>query len=80
MEAYESVALRDQNRKINGTRLTYTTDNQRYVITGAPVTIDDECHRETKGRTLTYDKAADTVVIDGTDRTRTQTKGGGKCQ
>ena len=80
MEAYESIALRDQDRKIRGSRLTYTTDDQRYVVTGAPVTVNDECKGETRGRTLTYDKAADTVVIDGSEQARTQTKGGGKCQ
>ena len=78
MEAYESVSLRDRNRKIVGSRLTFTADDQRYVIAGAPVTINDECDRATTGRTLTYDKAADTVVIDGNERIRTQTKGG-KC-
>lgn len=80
VEAYESVALREQSRRINGLRLTYTNADQRYVVTGAPMTVNDECDREASGRTLTYDKSADTIVIDGNEQTRTQVKGGGRCQ
>lgn len=80
MEAYELVAFSHESRTIKGTRLTYTADDERYVVTGAPVTIADECSRESKGRTLTYDKAADTIVVDGNQQIRTQTKGGVKCQ
>lgn len=79
-EAYESLTLREQNRKTTGRRLTYTADDERYVITGAPVTIVDECGRETVGRTLTFLKASDNVVVDGNQQIRTQTKGGSnKC-
>jgi len=31
------------------------------------------------GKTLTFNKGADTIVVDGGDQIRTQTKGGGKC-
>src|SRR5205807_7261058 len=31
VEAYEQVTLRDRHRKTTGTRLTYTTDDARYV-------------------------------------------------
>lgn len=81
LEAYESLTLREQNRKTTGRRLTYTADEERYVITGAPVTIIDECGRETVGRTLTFLKATDNVVVDGNQQIRTQTKGGSnnKC-
>ena len=57
---------------------------RRLAWTGLPVAIVDQCGRETKGRTLTFHKATDTIQIDGNDRARTQTKGGGasndKCQ
>ena len=59
--------------------MTYTTADERYVVTGAPVTIVDECGRETTGKTLTFVKATDTIVVDGNEQIRTQTKGGGKC-
>ena len=78
-EAYESVTLREQNRKTTGERMTYTPDDERYVIVGAPVKIVDQCERETTGRTLTFLKATDNIVVDGNQQTRTQTKGGGKC-
>jgi hypothetical protein len=55
--------------------LTYTTVDGRYVVTGTPVTIIDECARETVGKTLTYLKTADTMVVDGNEQTRTQSKG-----
>ncbi len=75
------LTLREQNRKTTGSRMTYTAADERYDVTGAPVTIVDQCGRETSGRTLTLHKATDTIEIDGNDRTRTQTKGGSdKCQ
>jgi lipopolysaccharide export system protein LptA len=74
------LTLREQGRKTTGARLTYTAADEIYVVTGLPVTIVDQCGRETKGRTLTFHKATDTIQIDGNDRTRTQTMGGGdKC-
>ena len=45
-EAYEKLTLREQNRKTTGARLTYTTADEKYVVTGAPVKIVDECERE----------------------------------
>jgi LPS export ABC transporter protein LptC len=78
-EAYDDVTLRDQNRTTTGTRLTYTTADQRYVVTGTPVKVLDECRRETIGRTLTYLKSSETITIDGNDQTRTQTKGNAQC-
>lgn len=78
-EAYDSVTLREQNRKTTGNRMTYTTADERYVIVGAPVKIVDQCERETTGKTLIFLKATDNIVVDGNRQTRTQTKGGGKC-
>ena len=79
-EAYESVVLREQNRETKGSTLIYTTTNETYVVTGAPVKIVDQCQRETVGRTLTFNKGTDSIVVDGNARLRTQTKGGnGNC-
>ena len=44
--------------------------------------IIDQCERETTGKTLTFIKSTDQIVVDGNQQTRTQTKGGaggGKC-
>jgi LPS export ABC transporter protein LptC len=76
-EAYGALTLREQNRKTTGERLTYTTSNETYVVTGLPVTILDECGRPTEGQKLTFVQATDTVNIDGGTEARTQTKGGG---
>jgi LPS export ABC transporter protein LptC len=79
-EAYGAMTLREQNRTTTGERLTYTTSNETYLITGLPVTILDECGRPTEGQTLTFVQATDTVNIDGGDEIRTRTKGGGTCR
>jgi hypothetical protein len=62
------VTLRDRNRTTTGSRLVFTTADERYVVTGTPVKVVDECGRETIGRTLTYLKSADTVTIDGNEQ------------
>ena len=79
-EAYEKLKLREQSRITIGARLTYTTADEKYLITGLPVEIADQCGRKTTGKTLTFTKATDTIVVDGSDQIRTHTKGGGKCQ
>ena len=79
LEAYDTLTLREQNRTTTGSRMTYTTADEKYVVTGTPVTIIDQCERETTGKTLTFVKATDSIVIDGNQQIRTQTKGGGKC-
>jgi LPS export ABC transporter protein LptC len=80
-----ALTLREQGRKTTGTHLVYTAADEKYVVTGLPVTIIDQCNRETKGRTLTLYKSTDTIQMDGNDRARTQTKGASsassdKCQ
>ena len=72
------MTLRDQDRTTTGARLTYTTADERYVVSGVPVKVVDACHRETVGKTLTYLKAAGTIVVDGNAQTRTQTTGNGQ--
>ena len=75
------MTLREQNRTTTGTHMTYTADRETYVVDGLPATVVDECGRETIGRTLTFVKATDTIVVDGNQQIRTQTKGGtAKCQ
>ena len=75
-EAFEAVTLREQNRETTGTKMVYTTANETYVVSGAPVKIVDECQRETTGKTLTFNKGTDRIVVDGSSQIRTQTKGG----
>lgn len=79
VEAYDKVTLADQGRKTSGSRMTYYGADQRYVVTGTPVTAVDECGRETIGRTLTFFKSADRLVVDGNEQVRTRTTGASKC-
>jgi lipopolysaccharide transport protein LptA len=80
-EGEDKLTLREQQRTTTGARMTYTAARETYVVTGLPAKIVDECARETIGRTLTFVRATDTIVVDGNQEIRTQTKGGsGKCQ
>ncbi len=74
------LTLREQGRVTTGSDMTYSAADERYDVTGAPVSIADQCGRVTNGRTLTFRKATDTIQIDGNRRVRTQTKNGSKCQ
>jgi lipopolysaccharide transport protein LptA len=79
-EAYDAITLTEKARKTNGDRLTYFGDEEKYVVIGAPLKIVDECGAETLGRTLTFLKAADRIIIDGNPQMRTRTQGGAKCR
>ncbi len=78
VEAYTKVTLQSEARTATGDRMTYFSADERYLMLGAPVKIVADC-RETIGRTLTFFKSVDRIVVDGNEETRTQTKGGGKC-
>jgi len=75
-----NLVLREQGRRTTGSKLTYSTTDERYDVSGGPVTVTDQCGRVTTGRTLTFRKATDTIEVDGNRRVRTQTKNGSKCQ
>jgi hypothetical protein len=79
MEAYDGVVLKETGRTTNASRVSYFSEDQRFVATGAPVKVVDECDFETVGRTLTFHKATDTILVDGQKQFRTQGKGSGKC-
>ena len=81
LEAYTNVNARVDTRIATGARLTYYADDERYVLVGAspvPVKVVDSC-RETSGKTLTFFKTADRIIVDGNEEIRTQTKSGGPC-
>jgi lipopolysaccharide export system protein LptA len=77
VEAYEAVTLREQRRKTTGSRMTYTASDGRYVVTGEPATVLDECGRETVGQKISFQRASDTVTVDG--GTQRATTRGGTC-
>ena len=65
-------------RRATGGRLVYRSEGERYEMVGAPVRIVEEC-RETTGKTLTFFRSADRIVVDGSEQTRTEVKGSGGC-
>jgi LPS export ABC transporter protein LptC len=81
LEANTAVTVRLDTRVATGDRLTYFTEDERYVITGiatVPVKIVEEC-RETSGRTVTFFKSTERIIVDGNEEVRTQSKRGGPC-
>lgn len=78
VEAYEAVTWREAGRSATGDRLSYVAAAQRYEFTGRPVRIVEEC-RESTGRTLTFYKSTDRVLVDGQQVARTRTKSGSNC-
>ncbi len=81
LEAFTDVRLKLDTRTAMGARLTYHADEERYVLTGsatAPVKVVEAC-RETVGKTLTFFRSTDRILVDGNEEIRTQTKGGGPC-
>lgn len=78
LEARGAVTVRLDTRVATGVELVHHTGDARYEMHGAPVRLVEEC-RETTGRTLTFFRAADRILVDGNEETRTQTKGGGRC-
>jgi LPS export ABC transporter protein LptC len=82
LEAEGAVSLRSEGRSSTGLHLTYLAADARYVMRGAPVRVLEqrpgEC-RETLGRTLTFFRSTDTILVDGNEESRTQSISGGKC-
>ena len=76
LEAYNRVTMVLGARTASGDRLTYHAREERYVMSGTgvtPVSIRESC-RETTGRTLTFFKSTDKMVVDGNETRRTETK------
>ena len=81
LEAYTNVTVRVDTRIATGARLTYFSEDGRYLLSGAPnigVAVVEGC-RETTGKTLTFFKSTDRIIVDGNEELRTQTKRGGPC-
>ena len=55
-------------RTAKGQRMTYFAADERYLMTGSPVSIIEEC-RETTGKTLTFYRSVDRVLVDGIEET-----------
>jgi LPS export ABC transporter protein LptC len=79
-EAYDDVVARlEGGQRADGSRLTYYGVDERYVMGGSPVKIveiiEGGC-RETIGRSLTFTRSTDTILIVGTEGNRSRTMPG----
>jgi LPS export ABC transporter protein LptC len=83
LEAYQSVTARIDTRVATGDRLTFFTEDERYVISGVatmPVTIvESPTCRTTTGRTVTFFKSTERIIVDGQEEVRTQSQRSGVC-
>src|SRR6185503_17928390 len=78
LEAYTNVSMKLDTRTAVGERLTYFASEERYVMSGAgtkSVRVIEGC-TETTGRTLTFFKSTDRILVDGNEEIRTQTRNG----
>jgi lipopolysaccharide export system protein LptA len=77
LDARGAVDVALDKRRGSGATLVYRPADERYEITGSPGRFVDECN-ESAGKTLTFFKSSDRVIIDGNEEVRTETRGG-KC-
>lgn len=75
LDARGAVQVGLDKRQASGATLVYRPADGRYEITGAPGRFIDECN-ESAGRTLTFFRSSDRVIIDGNEEVRTETRGG----
>ena len=81
VEAYTGVNVHLDTRVATSDRLTYDADGERYTMTGVPtvpVRVIEEC-RETTGRTVTFFKTGERIIVDGNEQARTESKRGAAC-
>jgi lipopolysaccharide transport protein LptA len=69
-EAYDQVNLKTDIRTSTGDRLTYFAADDRYFMRGKPVTVIENCKQST-GKTCTFWRTTDRIIMDGEDRSRT---------
>jgi len=76
LEAYNRVTMVLGSRTATGGRMTYHAKEERYVMSGTgadSVSIRESC-RDTTGRTLTFFKSTERILVDGNETRRTETK------
>ena len=78
LEGYEAVTWRESGRSATGDRLSYVAAEQRYELNGRPVRVVEEC-RESTGRTVTFYRSTDKILVEGQQVSRTWTKNGNDC-
>jgi lipopolysaccharide export system protein LptA len=64
-----SVVITEPNRRGSGETLTYTTADDKFVLTGGPPSIFDAEHGKITGVSLTLYRRDDRVVVEGDSNT-----------
>ena len=75
LEAYNRVTTVLGARTATGSRMTYHAREERYVMSGVgvtPVSLRESSCRETTGRTVTFFKSSDRIIVDGNETRRTE--------
>ncbi len=72
--ALGNVKVRDKDRIGISDRADYTAADEKFVLTGGPPTLTDASNDTTTGRSLTFFRASDTILIDSEAGSRTLTK------
>jgi lipopolysaccharide export system protein LptA len=82
LEGYTNVSLTlgglADRRTATGARLTYHAEDEQYDMSGTalnPLKLVEAC-REITGKTLTFYKSAERIIVDGDRQIRTNTKSG----
>ncbi len=73
-----TVVIKVENREASGQHLVHHPADESYVLTGTPVRLLVEGCQETSGRTLTFYRGSDRVLVNGNEQGRAQAKSG-KC-
>ncbi len=72
--ALGNVKVRDKDRVGTSDRADYTAADEKFVLSGGKPTLTDGSNDTTTGRSLTFFRASDTILIDSDAGSRTLTK------
>ena len=69
-----NVSIQQRARRASGDRLTYTTAEDKFVLTGGTPSIFDAEHGKIRGDSLTFFRRDDRVLVEGKDNSPTVTQ------
>lgn len=72
--ALGNVKVREKDRLGTSERADYTAADEKFVLSGGQPTLTDGSNDTTTGRSLTFFRASDTILIDSESGSRTLTK------
>jgi lipopolysaccharide transport protein LptA len=79
MEAHEKAEMvASDKRRATGAQITYRANDRSYHVTGAPAVLSDACG-DAEGRTITFFRATDRMIINGQEGRRSRTRGTAGC-